>query len=96
MEQDNHSQYYKEWMTNLGNPPCPYQSVQDKFWEENSHLLTRENYPDHWVDSEGLPLFPVEARIPLEDGQHLIDYQWPCWVVDERLRKPTDDLPPAP
>jgi hypothetical protein len=53
--------------------------VEKVFWENNQHLLLKENYPKHLVGEDGTPIAPVSAEIQISEGRRLISFQWPFW-----------------
>lgn len=53
--------------------------IEEAFWANNQHLLSKENYPSHLIDGDGRPITPVQARIPIGEGNTLVSYQWPYW-----------------
>lgn len=55
------------------------QEIEQAFWENNQHLLSRENYPSHLIGDDGTPISPLSAEIPLSRGRKLISFQWPYW-----------------
>jgi hypothetical protein len=55
------------------------EEIEETFWASNQHLLSKENYPSHFIDGDGRPITPVQARIPIGEGNTLISYQWPYW-----------------
>ena len=77
--------YGKEWVQSFVDKPSPYEDIKEEWWADNAHLLLKENYPVELIDSEGLPLAPVEGRIPLDSGATLVDFRFPDWWHSDRV-----------